>query len=144
MIGDISFDVEIDTAEFNLCSDDSMAVQYYAFTKVVGTKPYLNEKYDVQKVFETNYNPKIAKKETGLLRIRFIVNCQGKSGRYRMLGMNENYKEIKFDESITNQILSITKNLINWKPFITDSSRRDYYMYLIFKIEKGKIIEILP
>lgn len=144
MIGDISYDATIDTSQFTLCNDDKWAVQYYAFTTSTGEKPYLYEKYHLQKIFEDNYNPETAQKESGLLRIRFIVNCEGESGRFRMIGMDENYKEKEFDTSITNQLLSITQHQLKWKPFKTSSIERDYYMYLIFKIEKGKIIEILP
>ena len=144
MIGDISYDAAIDTADFNLCNDGNWAVQYYAFTSKTGEKPYLQEKYELQNIFDKNYNPTIAKKESGLLRIRFIVNCEGESGRFRMIGMDENYKEKEFDPSITNQLLLITKDQIKWKSFKTSSLSRDYYMYLIFKIENGKIIEILP
>lgn len=144
MIGDIAFDEKIDTAEFTLCHDESLAVQYYAYTKMVVAKPHANEKYELQKIFKENYNPEIAKKESGLLRIRFLVNCEGKSGRFRMTGMDEDYKEKEFDVSISDQLLSITKNFVKWKPFKTDKAQRDYYMYLIFKLEKGRIIEILP
>lgn len=144
MIGDISSDEIIDTSEFNLCNDENLAVQYYAYTKILGEKPYVNEKYELQKIFNENYNSEIVKKESGLLRLRFMINCEGKSGRFRMIGVDGNYKEIEFDTSITNQLLSITKHLVKWKPFKTSNSQRDYYMYLIFKLKKGEIIEILP
>jgi hypothetical protein len=144
MIGDIAFDEKIDSTEFKLCNNDSLVVQYYAFTKIVGGKTYLDEKYEVEKIFEKNYNHKIVKKESGNIRIRFLVNCKGVSGRYRIIGMDKNYKEKHFDTSITNQLLSITQRLVKWKPFIKNNIQRDYYQYLIFKIEKGELIEILP
>ncbi len=144
MIGDISHDPAIDTTDFKLCYGDQIAVQYYAMTKVLGAKPFLNEQKEVQTIFEANYNSKIAMKESGLLRIRFLVNCQGVPGRFRMIGMDENYQSKTFDKSITNQILSISQHKIKWKPFVSDKLNRDYYMYLIFKIDQGKIIEILP
>ncbi|MFT6960747.1 MAG: hypothetical protein ACJAWV_000447 [Flammeovirgaceae bacterium] len=127
-----------------ICNDESLAVQYYAFTKVLGEKPYVGEKYELQKIFNEKYNSEIVKKESGLLRIRFMVNCESKSGRFRMIGMGENYKEKEFDTSITDQLLSITENSVKWKPFKTNNAQRDYYMYLIFKLEKGIITEILP
>ena len=117
-------------------------------SKILSDKLNLNvtgwEKYEVEKIFEKNYNHKIVKKESGNIRIRFLVNCKGVSGRYRIIGMDKNYKEKHFDTSITNQLLSITQRLVKWKPFIKNNIQRDYYQYLIFKIEKGELIEILP
>ncbi len=144
MIGDISYDETIDNPNFKLCYNDSLAVQYYALTKVLGGKPYENEKYQVQKIFDEQYHHEKVKKESGLLRIRFIVNCQGISGRFRVIGMDEMYKEKEFDSSIVNQLLRITQNQIKWKSLKAVNVERDYYMYLTFKIEFGEIIEILP
>lgn len=144
MIGDISYDASIDDPEFNLCRDDSLAIQYYALTKLTGEKPYIDEKYAVHKTFKEKYNPHIAKSESGLIRVRFIVNCNGKAGRLRVLGMDNDYREKQFDISITNQLHTIIKHHLKWNTFKTLALQRDYYMYLIFKIEEGKIIEILP
>jgi hypothetical protein len=58
--------------------------------------------------------------------------------------MDNQYKEKQFDPRITNQLLEITKNLSGWKIKEYHGSEIDYYQYLIFKIEKGEIIEILP
>jgi len=79
-----------------------------------------------------------------LIRIRFIVNCAGDTGRFRILGMDKDYKQKEFSPSITDQILSITKSLTGWKTKTSNGETYDYYQYLIFKIDKGQIKEILP
>ena len=63
--------------------------------------------------------------------------------------MDENYQEKVFDQSITNQLLEITKNLKGWIPKNFTSKTNevfsyDYYQYLIFKMKDGQISEILP
>ena len=84
------------------------------------------------------------KKESGLVRIRFIINCQGKTDRFRILSVDENYKAKEFDKNITEQLLQITKRLDGWKPKKYKEKEVNYYQYLIFKLVKGQLIEVLP
>ena len=144
MIGDIAYDPSIDTTEHKLCNSEKFAVQYYVYNHLEGNYPFKEEKHKVNEIFRNKYNPQNAKKESGLIRIRFLVNCKGEAGRYRVISMDENYQEKTFDPSITDQLLSITMNDLEWAPFETEGKKRDYYMYLIFKIREGEIIEILP
>lgn len=144
MIGDIAYNPTIDTADFQLCKEENLAIQYYAFTKTFNKSTYLQEKSEVWKIFEENYKPIIVEQASGLLRIRFLVNCQGKAGRFRVIGMDKNYQEKVFPDAITQQLITITKNLLEWEVFDKQNQKRDYYQYLIFKIENGNIIDILP
>lgn len=136
-IGDILPDPGLDEASFTLCND-STAVQYFAF----GEKTFEGEKILIKRAFAEAYQSEQAAKESGLIRVRFVVNCKGETGRYRVIGMDEKYQEKKFDNSITDQILAITKDLKGWKGF--PHINRDYYQYLIFKIRAGELIEIMP
>ena len=58
--------------------------------------------------------------------------------------MDNTYEQKEFDERITNQLLAITKELDGWKILPNTQEARDYYQYLIFKIDEGNILEILP
>ena len=60
--------------------------------------------------------------------------------RFRVQQFNADYKEFSFDKSFVNEILEFTKNLNGWQ----NLEKRDYYQYLTFKIENGKVTEILP
>lgn len=140
MIGDILHDETQDDTNFELCQGDKMAIQYYA----LGEKTYEGEKVAIERIFEKEYNSDKVPPESGLLRIRFLVNCKGESGRFRMISMDEEYAPKTFDSSITDQLMSITKSLDGWKQFTFRGVERDYYQYLIFKIKEGKIIEIMP
>ncbi|MGL4629975.1 MAG: hypothetical protein ACRCVT_02120 [Leadbetterella sp.] len=80
-----------------------------------------------------------------MIRIRFIVNYKGQTDRFRLIAMDENYKEKVFASSITEQLVKITKSLKGWGLMKYDSTHTfDYYQYLIFKMENGQIKEILP
>ena len=78
------------------------------------------------------------------MTIRFIVNCQGQTGRFRVQGMSYKYNEKTFNKNLTSQLLSLTKQLDGWIIGENGGKKFDYYQYLTFKIEKGKLIEIMP
>jgi hypothetical protein len=138
-VGDIYFDSTIDDPDFKLC-DENRVFQYYNFGKGL---QYHGEKIKINE----HFNGLIAKEqkdESGFLTIRFIVNCQGKTGRYRVQGMNNDYKEKAFNKNLTSQLLSLTKQLDGWVVGEYEGKAYDYYQYLTFKIENGKLIEIMP
>lgn len=139
-IGDIEFDSKIDNPNFKLCFD-KYVFQYFNDSNGL---QYKGEKIVLDKTYFDNYKNQNLVGETGLIRIRFIVNCKGETDRFRILEMDENYKEKKFNEKITNQLLQISKNLSGCNPKIIQNRNVDYYQYLIFKIKDGNLIEIMP
>ena len=139
-IGNISFDEKTDRKDFILC-DENHVYQYFN-----DSEGYLydGEKLAIEEEFQKKYNQTIVKKENAWVRIRFIVNCFGRTDRFRLLTANYNYEPIEIDKNITSQLLEITKNLSGWIPKKIKEQKIDYYQYLIFKIKGGKIDEILP
>jgi hypothetical protein len=139
VIGDIAFDPKTDKANYIACGNCEM-FQYFQSSEPT----YNGDKLAIEKVFLEKYNPKNVKYESGLVRIRFIVNCLGETERFRLMASDENYQEKTFDESITSQLLEITKSLKGWKAMTFNNTKINYYQYLIFKIKDGQIQEILP
>lgn len=139
-VGDIYFNSKIDDPNFKLC-DENRVFQYYNFGKGL---QYKGEKVKINEHFKNRLKTKEQKDESGFLTIRFIVNCQGKTGRYRVQGMDNEYKEKTFNENLSSQLLSLTKQLDGWLIGEYEGKTYDYYQYLTFKIEKAKLIEIMP
>lgn len=139
VIEDIPYSESIDNKNFKICNN--YVFQYY--NNSIGLL-YEEEKPALNKLYFDKYNSDIVKKESGLIRIRFIVNCKGETGRYRTLAMDKDYKEKIFDYKITNQLLKITKELNGWGIQTYEGRNIDYYQYLIFVIKEGKLIKILP
>lgn len=140
-VGDIDQNDQIDKTEFKVCNGDDKILQYFN----LGKGPvYSGEKSKILTTFKSKYQPISDKKENGLIRIRFIVNCEGKAGRYRVLQSDYDYQEKEFDKEIVSQLLNITKEIENWEVFYRNEVPVDYYMYLIFKIKDGQLTEILP
>ena len=140
-VGDIMQDSLIDNENFKLCNGDNNVLQYFNTSQGF---QYDGGKIKILKDFQKNFNPSIRDNQNGLIRIRFIVNCDGETGRFRILESDFEYQEFTFDKNIINQLVSITENLKGWKILKRKNQNLDYYQYLIFKIENGNIKEILP
>ena len=140
-VGDIEQNNEIDESGFKICNGDENILQYFNLGEGA---VYSGEKSRIINHFSSEYKPVTGKNETGWIRIRFVVNCEGEAGRFRILQSDENYQEKDFDEEIVSQLLNITKEIENWEVLERDEFAIDYYMYLIFKIKDGRILEILP
>ena len=138
-VGDIQFDEKVDDANFKKCFVYPFSFQYYNFDGF----QYKEEKLEIEKKLE-RLNLKSDKNPNGYITIRFIVNCEGKPGMFRIQQMNENYKATVFDKTFTNQLLEFTKSLNEWIPKEYLGIKINYYQYLTFKIKDGKISEILP
>lgn len=141
-VGDILKDSLTDNINFKVCHGDDNVFQYFN----LGYGPvYAGEKSTLLNTFKTKYKPVIDKNQNGLIRIRFIVNCEGQAGRFRILQSDTDFNETEFDEKIISQLIDITKNIGEWVILLNNNKQPvDYYFYLIFKINNGQITEILP
>ena len=139
-VGDIEQNENVDEPGFAACHGDEQILQYFN----QGEGPlYPEEKLALLEIFKSKYKP-LTDDQDGLIRIRFLVNCQGKAGRFRILQADNDYNEVEFDKLITDQLLEITKGIENWEVLYRHKIPIDYYFYLIFKIKDGQITEILP
>ena len=142
-VGDIPFDRKIDSSDFELCNERRIK-QYYVRGSDDTPSGYKGEKKALVKEFFENYNYPITEQEDGYITIRFMVNCQGQSGRFRVQEMDNAYQSKSFKPEIREQLLTITKSLDGWIPVHKDSVYFDFYQYLTFKLEDGQIQQIMP
>jgi len=140
-VGDIEQNNEIDNPNFKVCKGDESILQY--FNTGEGPK-YPGEKSRILNTFKAKYKPVADHTQNGYIRIRFVVNCEGNAGRFRILQSDYDYKEIQFDKNIVGQLLEITKEIENWEILYYNEIPVDYYLYLIFKINDGQLTEIVP
>jgi hypothetical protein len=139
-VGDIKYDKTIDDSNFKIC-DTMSSNQYYSFSE--GFR-YVGDKSKIIETFRNEYKSNTHQLKTGYITIRFLINCEGKSGLFRIHQMDMNYLPSKFDDNVVNQLLSITKSLDGWVLGEYKGKIYDYYQYLTFKIINNKLIEILP
>lgn len=141
-VGDIEYDALTDDSTFNRCHPEKYTAQYFNFAN--GFR-YKGEKRELIDLFQSQYEPVKRKGQDGYIRIRFVVNCEGQSGQFRVLESDKNFEPHKFHFKVVNQLLEITKSLDGWL-VVSDEPNgpRDYYQYLIFKINDGKIEDLMP
>lgn len=137
-VGDIEYDPEVD-GDFKRCDDYSN--QYYS---VNGGLKILGEKPAIIKHFQENYTPIKMEGQTGFLTVRFVVNCEGQSGMFRIYAVDHELHSFSFEKEISDQILSASKTLKGWTIAKHNGKNYDYYQYLSFEIIDGFIKDITP
>ena len=139
-VGNITFDEKIDDFDFQRCLNEKFAFQYYNDSKGF---QYVGEKIEIdEKLKKINF--KEDQNANGYVTIRYVVNCEGKTGMFRVQQMDSNYLQISFNKEMITQILNFTKNLKGWIPKEIQNRKIDYYQYLTFKIKNGNVSEVLP
>lgn len=139
-LGEIPFDEKLDDINFKVCHEDLTTTFNYGGFGLV----YEGEKRKLVETIKEKFNYPKTKGQTGFITIRFIINCEGKTGRFRVIEMDLNLMAKKFDNDISNQILNITKSLDGWKSMERWEKKWDVQQYLTFKFEDGIITDILP
>lgn len=139
-LGEIPFDGQLDDENFKVCHEDlTIPFNYGGFGLI-----YEGEKKQLVKTIRDKFNYPKTDGQTGFITIRFIINCEGQTGRFRVIEMDLGLKAKKFDKDISTQILSITKGLDGWKSPERWEKVWDVQQYLTFKFEDGALIDILP
>ncbi len=126
---------------FKLCDSlltDKWKPQYYSF-KIKYPLSSENLTEEVNK--SLTYQPK---QMNGFITIRFVVNCKGQTGNFEVYQTGDNYQIVKFEDKYIEQLLGFVKSLDGWKKAIYKDKNYDYYTYFAFKIEYGKVTEIVP
>ncbi|MBC7773986.1 MAG: hypothetical protein H7246_01005 [Phycisphaerae bacterium] len=138
-VGDIHPDPLLDDPAFRACRESNIPQYYSVQSGFEGEKPA------IERYFKQNFKKsKAFEQENGYLTIRFVVNCNGQTGRFRILEMDLDYQPKKFPEALSGQILQLTKQMTGWLPGKSETIPYDYYQYLTFTIVQGEIAQITP
>jgi len=138
-VGDLSFDPSRDDPAFSVCNIHQV-LQYY------NTRSYYNDhKKEILAYFLNGFKEGSDRKDQdGYLTIRFIINCKGETGWFRVLELDSSYHAFHFLEKISGQLLELTKQLKGWEPAAYKDKVYDSYQYITFRIRNGKIIRFSP
>ena len=83
---------------------------------------------------------------SGYITFRFMVDCEGKLlPKTQVLQTDEKYLDYHFKKKLVNELFAFLKTLDKWK--IAKSKEGYSYSYkafLTFKINNGKVINIIP
>ena len=138
-VGDIIFDSSIDDPAFRVC-DAHRVLQYY------NTGSYfLDHKKEISRYFISHY--KVGgdtANQTGYLTIRFIINCSGETGRFRLYELDSAYQSFWFNKAVSGQLLTLVRQYKGWQPATYRGRVYDSYQYITFRLKKGRIVCITP
>ena len=137
--GDIEFDSSRDNPSFNICNEKHI-YQYYS----VGTHYKGERKAMREEIYQQLENKELMlDKKDGIITFRFVVSCNGESGRYRYKSVNANFTKTNFKQSEILKIQSAIKSLKSWVPGVNKSEDIvDSYYQINFKIKDGLILDI--
>ena len=138
-VGEITFDPNIDNPDFYLCRPHRILPYYQVRTAYEGGNRAIKDFMLAHYIWKDSFA-----EENGFITIKFVVNCQGETDRFRILQIDRNYQDKEFPKALTEQLLNLTKELDRWVPGEKNDQKYDTYYYLNFKIVNGKIAEILP
>lgn len=126
------------TTNFERCNDHRPRGYYSS----VGFNSFDNNKAHFKRFIQSNLNSE-RYTDSGMLNLRFIINCKGEVGDMEVNQLNKNYQLTKLNGDLVEEIIQLTVKKENWV-ISNNNSDNDKYMYLIFRLEDGKIVEILP
>ncbi|GAB2551395.1 hypothetical protein GCM10027085_48230 [Spirosoma aerophilum] len=105
--------------------------------------------YELNQLLARHYQPVSQKEQSGLLTIKFVVNCAGQSGLFDVKGFGEDYCPKAFDSQLTSQLLALCRNHIAVTSFLhpgQDPAEQTYdtAVSLTLRLRDGQITDILP
>jgi hypothetical protein len=115
---------------FEPCS--STIYEYYNFE--IG---YKTERYGIRKVISEPIHQLSFPNFSGIINIRFIINCKNEIGYYIIKAVDQDYKKVKLSDDLQKKIVSIVQQLKDWNGKNVDS----YYQIQI-KLKDGKVEDI--
>lgn len=142
-VGSIPFNETLDDPNFKVCNENRIK-QYYVRKSKDTPADYKGELYALKEEVYGKFKYPIDSSQNGYVTIRFMVNCEGKSGRFRIQVSNFELKEHQLNHELVSQLLEITKSLKGWMPVSRGKTKYDFYKFITYKIEKGQLTQILP
>ena len=138
-VGAIQFDPKMDDPSFDIC-DEMNIMEYYQVNPKFkeGTKS-IRQYFD-----QVGLDSLCHGLGDGYITIRFVINCEGQTNRYRVFAVDRDYNPQLVPNENREQLKTWVKNMGNWTAGQYEGIEYDSYKFITFKIEKNSIIEILP
>jgi hypothetical protein len=129
-----------DHTDFKLCHGEDLIYDYY---NSGGLAQHGESKKEMVRNLMAQIDRKKLFDESGFLAFRFVVNCEGKAGRFITEETDLDFGRKKFNPQTVAHLYQLVYALQDWKPVVVGESR-DAYFYLTFKMNHGEVTDILP
>ena len=133
-IGDLSENNKTDQ-NFEVCDDNRITQNYGMRAEYSGGNKAIKEEI-LNDLKTLNFE------QPGLITFRFIVNCKGKTCRFRVNSTGTDLQEIEVDPSKIKDIEKALLQLKKWTPAKNEFDSYDSYYVLNFKIKNNNIVDI--
>lgn len=130
-----------DDTDFKLCGHERRIADYYNSTP---DGRYLHSKRAMLDSIYSNLDKTKLFDQSGRLVFRFVVNCEGKAGRFVGEGYDMDYQPMEFRQETVDHLYAVLQKLEDWRTVVIRDEVRDAYFYITFNIDNGEIIDILP
>ena len=135
----VSFSCNRKSGELKLCGIGILKPYYLTGLDYKGGMFAIKEKY------KSEYIPVKKGENSGIVKIRFDVNCKGETGNFEFETYSLSYEPVTLNDSIVNQTVSIAKRLVDWIPGVNgDGEKINSFKFISIKLDDGEIKEILP
>ena len=102
---------------------------------------YKGSKYQFRQNLLAAYNAD-KYKDNGYFNLRFYISNVGKVWLYEVKEMDFDFNPTQFTLGLKEELIALSLKKDNWDPFSEEDL--NYYMHLTYRIENGKITEIIP
>lgn len=127
--------------DFSTCGPIELIVDYYNSQPDAG---YPGRKKALWEIMNAQIDKNKLHNESGYLTFRFVINCNGETGRFITEESNLDFIKKEFNQETVDHLYKIVKELKGWEAPFLRGELRDTYIYLTFKLKDGEIIELLP
>ena len=138
-IGYIDQDKALLNKSYELCGDGDI---YHTYSSA-SLKAYAGTKKQFRASLAQAYSGS-SFTDSGYLNFRFLVNCDGNPGWFETIQMNLDLEEHPLNPQIVDSLFTFTAAAKNWNPLEFRNGPSNYYMYVSYRIENGKVVEIIP
>lgn len=124
---------------YKLCNEGRI---YHTYSSA-SLKAYKGSKKNFRDTLNKEFNTN-SYTDSGYLNFRFFVNCEGNSGWFEVIEMDLDLKEKSMNSKLVDELFRFTSNPNRWNIISYDNHPQNYYMYVSYRIENGKVTEIIP
>ncbi|GAB5526244.1 MAG: hypothetical protein Roseis2KO_41160 [Roseivirga sp.] len=132
-MGEISFDATKDDPDFTLCNEQDLVHSRTSLSYRGGRKR-------IEEISREMFSKATGNHDfSGYIIVRFLVNCQGETGRLRIEPMDDGFMEQAAPAGLIDLIRSSVEALDEWTITKPVNKGKDHSKYLNFKIKNGQI-----
>ncbi len=115
---------------FKPCS--STIHQYYSVDS-----GYRTERYGIREVIAEPMKQLNFPNFSGLIIVRFVINCKNEIGYFKIKAVNQDYKKVELSTDLQKKMVAIVQQLNDW-----DGKNEDSYYQIQIKLKNGKVEDI--